>query len=277
MPFWNLHEYLSGTPSYFYTPNQYSIAYYLINDIPSRPFLIIWQLLNIGLFYLLLTLNYRGKVLCSILLTASLTLYFALYYSFGKIDHSYANIIFIPFACMALSSENKWAFNTVVFILMFSFLSAGLFKLLDPTYISYDTHKVFNMIGNKEFNSWFNALDIGGPLKIFIKESFDWATLIFEVVLAVIVLLNYRHIFLYITIACVFHCLINYLLGIPFGGQRLVYIYITLVFLYRHIPWLASILHNLEKLLKNKYFWLILAISYLGHKQWLYTKRYVGS
>ena len=260
---WTVHEIIGDLPNYFYSPNTYSIAYYLVPELPSKPYLFLWEIINLLLLYLILFSKYKLKVAYSIGLVVSLTIYFSIYYSFGKIDHNYANILFIPFACLALSAKNKWSINTIYFILLFSFLSSGLVKVLDFSYLSIETHKVFGLIENKSFLTWYDDLLLTNFVSIFLKETLDYGALFLEIGLVVLVLYNHKYISLLIFFACIFHCLNYYLFNIKFGGQRYIYLYITFVLLYYRHKALDRIFRKSLDSLNGRYTYYLLIVIFL--------------
>lgn len=250
-PFPSLHKFLLEVPNYFYTPNSYSVAYYTIPQIPSSKFLILWEILNLILLFLILISKISKKIIFATILCVNLTLYFSLYYSFGKIDHNYANIIFLPFACHALLKKQLWSFNTVVFILIFCFLSSGLFKLSDFRYLSLEHHRVFNFINNISFGSWINSVH-NSSLSIFILECLDYGVLFFEIGMALLVIMRKKFLYLLIFFACMFHCIVDSLMSVSFRGLHFVYIYLIATAFYHYTPALKTILENFLNSIKQK-------------------------
>lgn len=258
---------LGNIPNYLYCPNKFSIAYYLIPGLPSKAFLVFWDLFNTILLFVILVGSQRQKIISAVVLTISLTLCFSMVYSFGKIDHMYANVIFLPFACLALNEKNNWSINTIIFILLFTFFSSGIFKIYEWDYLSLSNHKVLSFI----YQQWFHTMIEGWPawLQSTFLEFLDYGAIFFEVGIVIFIFSKPKYINLLIIFACIFHCLNNLLLKIAFQGQHYIYLFLTLAIFYKEHSRAEIFLKKLEKLFNFQWFRISLLL-FLIIRPWFY-------
>jgi len=263
---------LGAIPDYLYAPNSSSIAYYLIPSIPDE--------------FLFLTLNVIGTIAFVCILFGykatqagvifSLILIFecSILYSFQKIDHTFFNdITFLILGFTGWGSRlsideylgkkrftnNAWLMNFTL-LFFFAWFSAGIFKLMDSTYLNIYEHHIESLVFryNKgtDFYHYLNGFIPFGDS--FFAEILDYSAVIFELGV-VLVLVNIRWTLVYIGLCCLFHILNYKMLGIAFSGVNTFYLVIMLLVLIKSIN--TKVLEQtLKKLTVPKIFYVFIIL-----------------
>lgn len=269
-------ESLSLVPTYFYTPNPANISFYLFDRIPNELFFKTISILNIG--FLFLTFFGRRNFIFGILLCINLTICYAIRNSFGKIDHNYLNIIIFPFLGYffdkGIKKDKNWALNLLLFLFAFTFLSAGIPKLLDPSYLGWEIQKFKLEMTNHGKVDIINSIEnVVGKNSVLFWETMDVLAILFEVLLPLMLFFRVLYIPIFIAFASIFHILNYACFGIFFEGMVYAYVFLLLVLIFgnRKTPvktnWYISIFTFLL------FIYIIINPSILYHKDLIYASR----
>jgi predicted DCC family thiol-disulfide oxidoreductase YuxK len=268
-------------PDYLYSPNIGNISYYLFDSIPPALFFKTIGNVNIILFFLL----FFGKrnFLIGLLLCFNLTICYSLRNSFGKIDHNYLNIIILPIIGYVFDERVKgnknWIYPLFLFLFAFSFISAGIPKLLDARYLGGDFQMFKDQVINHGNVQLVNEIEsFFGDKVYYLWEFLDFSAVLFEVFFPLIIFLRIKNIPIFICFASIFHIANYYCFNIFFEGM--VYGYLFLI---------GSLLFDKkwdESLFKMKYtkfifnsvmlllcIYMIYDQSYFYHKDLIYSSR----
>jgi len=248
---------LGSVPNYLYAPNSSSIAYYLIPSIPDEFVFLILNIIGTIAFVCIL-FGYKTKM-SGVVFSLILIFECSILYSFQKIDHTFFNdLTFLVLGFTGWGSRvsvdeylgkksfinNVWLVNFTL-LFFFAMFSAGIFKLMDSTYLNLYVHHVESLVFryNKgtDFYNFLNGLIPFG--NSFFAEILDYVAVFFELGVF-LVFINVRWSLIYIGLCCVFH-IVNYkMLGIAFSGLNTFYLVIILLTLIRTIN-----THRLEKII----------------------------
>ena len=227
---------LAEVPNYLYTPSPANISYYLFSRIPPK---FIFQLTDtLNIFFLFMVFFGRRNFLFGILLTVNLTLGLAIYSSFGKIDHHYLNILIFPIIGYlfdkGVKGNKNWIFPTFLFLFAFTFISAGIPKILDPSYLGFEKQSFRNELLNHNNLALVKSLeDTFSEYSIILWEFLDYCAVGFEVFLPIILFFRKKFILLFITIASVFHILNDMAFGIFFTGMVYAYLFFIVAEIFK--------------------------------------------
>ena len=272
---------LGAIPDYIYAPNSSSIAYYLIPSIPDEFLFLVLNVIGTIAFVCIL-FGYKSAK-AGVVFSLILIFECSILYSFQKIDHTFFNdITFLILGFTGWGSRlsideylgkksytnNVWLMN---FTLMFFFawFSAGIFKLMDSTYLNIYEHHIESLVFryNKgtDFYHYLNGFIPFGDA--FFAEILDYAAVIFELGV-VMVLINLRWSLVYIGLCCLFHIFNYNMLAIAFSGVNTFYLVIILLTLIRIIN-TKPLEKVIQKLIIPKVFYVFIIIVptlyILGH------------
>ena len=234
-------RWISDYPNYFYEPPKLSLAA-LFSGFPSFTFLLVIDILLVGLFVLLLFGFYTRVVSISIFLL--LIIGHSFYYSFGKINHDTLLMTYVPLA-MAFSNwgrhfsldhqrlgstrnsnERHWPILLLAILLGFGMFSAGVSKLvggwLDPT-VQTVKNFVITLHYYDNFPERFIQPYLIGYDNWLFWEAMDFTAVIFEIgfLLAVIKQKLFR---IFIIIAITFHTINVLIFSISFVNNLALYL-----------------------------------------------------
>lgn len=263
---------LGTVPDYLYAPNSSSIAYYLIPSIPDEFLFLVLNVIGTIAFVCIL-FGYKAK-LSGVVFSLILIFECSILYSFQKIDHTFFNdLTFLVLGFTGWGSRisideylgkriyinNVWLVNFTL-LFFFAFFSAGIFKLMDSTYLNFYVHHVENLVFryNKgtDFYHFLNGLIPFGDS--FFAEILDYAAVIFELGV-VLVFINLRWSLVYIGLCCLFHIFNYYMLGIAFSGLNTFYLIIILLTLIKTMN-TKSLEQTLRQLVVPKVFYVFLIL-----------------
>jgi len=250
---------LGTVPEYLYAPNSSSIAYYLIPSIPDEFLFLVLNIVGTIAFVCIL-FGYKATQ-AGVVFSLILIFECSILYSFQKIDHTFFNdLTFLVLGFTGWGSRisvdeylgkkiyinNVWLVNFTL-LFFFAMFSAGIFKLMDSTYLNLYVHHVESLVFryNKgtDFYQFLKGFIPFGDY--FFAEILDYAAVCFELG-AFIVLINLRWSLIYIGLCCIFH-IVNYkMLAIAFSGLNTFYLVIILLTLIRTIN-----TNRLEKIIRN--------------------------
>jgi hypothetical protein len=140
---------LGSVPEYLYAPNSSSIAYYLIPSIPDEFLFLALNVIGTIAFVCIL-FGYRAAQ-AGVVFSLILIFECSILYSFQKIDHTFFNdLTFLVLGFTGWGSKlsideyfgkkshinNVWLVNFTL-LFFFAWFSAGIFKLMDSTYLIF--------------------------------------------------------------------------------------------------------------------------------------------
>lgn len=263
---------LGAIADYIYAPNSSSIAYYLIPSIPDEFLFLVLNVIGTIAFVCIL-FGYKSAK-AGVVFSLILIFECSILYSFQKIDHTFFNdITFLILGFTGWGSRlsideylgkksainNVWLVNFTL-LFFFAWFSAGIFKLMDSTYLNIYEHHIESLVFryNKgtDFYHYLNGFIPFGD--VFFAEILDYAAIIFELGV-VLVLINLRWSLVYIGLCCLFHISNYKMLGIAFSGVNTFYLVIILLILIRSIN--TNILEKtLRKFIVPKVFYVFLIL-----------------
>ena len=263
---------LGSIPDYLFAPNSSSIAYYLIPSIPEEP--LFWILNLIGTIAFVCILFGYKATLSGVIFSLILIFETSILYSFQKIDHTFFNdITFLVLGFTGWGNRlsidedlnkksyinNIWLVN---FSLMFFFawFSAGIFKLMDSSYLNLFVHHIESLVFRyNKGTDFYQFLNEFIPFSdSFFAEILDYAAVIFELGV-VLVFINLRWSLVYIGLCCLFHIFNYYMLGIAFSGLNTFYLIIILLTLIKTMN-TKSLEQTLRKLVVPTVFYVFLIL-----------------
>lgn len=263
---------LGRIPDYLYAPNSSSIAYYLIPSIPDEFLFLALNVIGTIAFVCIL-FGYKATM-AGVVFSLILIFECSILYSFQKIDHTFFNdLTFLVLGFTGWGSRisideylgkkikinNVWLVNFTL-LFFFAWFSAGIFKLMDSTYLSFYEHHIESLVFRYNKGTYFyqflNELIPFGDA--FFAEILDYLAVIFEVGV-VLVLINLRWSLIYIGLCCLFHIFNYKMLGIAFSGVNTFFLVIILLTLIRTTN-TKALEHAIRKLVVPKVFYVFLII-----------------
>ena len=263
---------LGTVPEYLYAPNSSSIAYYLIPSIPDEFLFLVLNIVGTIAFVCIL-FGYKATQ-AGVVFSLILIFECSILYSFQKIDHTFFNdLTFLVLGFTGWGSRlsideylgkksyisNVWLVNFTL-LFFFAWFSAGIFKLMDSTYLNLYEHHIESLVFryNKGANFYQFLNDLIPFGDSFFAESLDYLAVGFELGV-VLVLINLRWSLIYIGLCCVFHIFNYKMLGIAFSGVNTFFLVIILLTLIRSMN-TKSLEKIILKLVVPKVFYVFLII-----------------
>ncbi len=250
---------LGTVPDYLFAPNSSSIAYYLVPSIPDEFVFLVLNVIGTIAFVCIL-FGYNTK-LAGVVFSLILIFECSILYSFQKIDHTFFNdLTFLVLGFTGWGGRisvdeylgkksfinNVWLVNFTL-LFFFAMFSAGIFKLMDSSYLNLYVHHVENLVfrydKGTDFYQFLNGFFPFGDS--FFAEILDYIAVCFELGVF-LVLINLRWSLIYIGLCCVFH-IVNYkMLAIAFSGLNAFYLVIILITFFMTIN-----TNRTEKIIRN--------------------------
>jgi len=263
---------LGTVPEYLYAPNSSSIAYYLIPSIPDEFLFLVLNVIG-AIAFVCILFGYKAAQ-AGVVFSLILIFECSILYSFQKIDHTFFNdLTFLVLGFTGWGSRlsideylgkksyinNVWLVNFTL-LFFFAWFSAGIFKLMDSTYLNFYEHHVESLVFryNKgtDFYQFLNGFIPFGDS--FFAESLDYVAVCFELAV-VLVLINLRWSLIYIGLCCLFHIFNYKMLAIAFSGVNTFFLVIILLTLIKTIN-TKALEKTIQNLLVPKVFYVFLII-----------------
>jgi hypothetical protein len=256
--------YLLKIPEYLYFPSPGSIAYYLFDQMPAHWVIVSAHYLCITCVALIVV--GRWTVPACLVLSLVLTLIFSVKYSFGKIDHNWLNVVLPAILAFAWTSDERsrrsqWLVNLCLLGYFFGMFSAGIPKLLDPTWLGFD-EQVTRDHTIRHHSPITPLIDsLGSPLALVIWETLDWMGVLFEVGFSLLAVVRRRFILPFLVCACGFHLVNHVLLNIRHHG--LLGMYLVYGFLCAAKLWPKLIQRLTAVEISPALRWLVFAVAWI--------------
>ena len=251
-----LINFFENVPNYYYMPSKYNFVYYIFDAIPGSYFFIcMYVILVICVFFIIFWK--KAKFMWALLVIILLIQYW-LKYSFWKIDHWIVDVL-VPlilgltwwwyFHSLDRNTDdnklNNWWFFALLYVVFWAYFSAGLPKLFDPAYLSFNSHVVMDIMSNRwaetsNLHAILSGIDGNLWWKWLFFELFDYGALMFELVLPFLLFQGKRWINIFLIIAWIFHLANSYLTGIKFAWLQVVYLIILFLLYSDYIKWFLS-------------------------------------